>query len=71
MSVFITLFIHSNSLFIYSSSSFMLPGAPNTTIAEYLLIFKGSSSPRGGLHISATYPLSLNLFPTSPGTEVF
>ena len=36
----------------------MLPGAPNTTIAEYWLIFKGSSSPKGGLHISATYPLS-------------
>ena len=34
----------------------MLPGAPNTTIAEYWLIFKGSSSPKGGLHISATYP---------------
>ena len=47
----------------------MLPGAPNTTIAEYWLIFKGSSSPKGGLHISATYPLSLNLFPTSPAVS--
>ena len=60
-----------NFFFYKFISSFILPGAPKTTIVEYVVKFFGNSSPSGGLHISILYPLFINLLPISPGTEVF